>query len=221
MIAALSLLLIFAVTFFVLRLAAVALRLTGLTEQNAKFQAMSALTGTGYTTTEAEMVVNYPVRRKIIAWLMIFGNLGIVSVLSTLMISFVRTDADVTSILIQLSWIVGSAFIFFVIMLNPLVDRLICGFIGILLEKFTFLGGRHYKRLLQLGNQLSVSEHQFFAKESLSSDDIQLEEGVSILAIRRRAGHTELFSSNVGLIEPGDSLIVLGPDDLHDNFMVQ
>ena len=177
MIAALSLLLIFAVSFFVLRLAAVALRLTGLPEQNAKFQAMSALTGTGYTTTEAEMVVNYPVRRKIIAWLMIFGNLGIVSVLSTLMISFVRTDADVTSILIQLSWIVGSAFIFFVIMLNPLVDRLICGFIGILLEKFTFLGGRHYKRLLQLGNQLSVSEHQFFAKESLSSDDIQLEEG--------------------------------------------
>ena len=106
-------------------------------------------------------------------------------------------------------------------MLNPLVDRLICGFIGILLEKFTFLGGRHYKRLLQLGNQLSVSEHQFFAKESLSSDDIQLEEGVSILAIRRRAGHTELFSSNVGLIEPGDSLILLGPDGLHDNFTVQ
>ena len=75
--------------------------------------------------------------------------------------------------------------------------------------------------MLQLGNQLSVGEHQFFAKESLSSDDIQLEEGVSILAIRRRAGHTELFSSNVGLIEPGDSLILLGPDGLHDNFTVQ
>ena len=86
MVAALSLLIVFAVSFFVVRLAAVALRLTGLPEQNAKFQAMSALTGKGYTTTEAEMIVNYPVRRKIIAWLMIFGNLGIVSVLSTLMI---------------------------------------------------------------------------------------------------------------------------------------
>ena len=138
MIAALSLLLIFAVSFFVLRLAAVALRLTGLPEQNAKFQAMSALTGTGYTTTEAEMVVNYPVRRKIIAWLMIFGNLGIVSVLSTLMISFVRTDADVTSILIQLSWIVGSAFIFFVIMLNPLVDRLYVGLSEFYLKNLHF-----------------------------------------------------------------------------------
>ena len=86
MVAAFSLLIIFAISFFFVRLAAVALRLTGLPEQNARFQAMSALTGTGYTTTEAEMIVNYPIRRKIIAWLMIFGNLGIVSVLSTLMI---------------------------------------------------------------------------------------------------------------------------------------
>ena len=221
MVAALSLLIVFAVSFFVVRLAAVALRLTGLPEQNARFQAMSALTGTGYTTTEAEMIVNYPIRRKIITWLMIFGNLGIVSVLSTLMISFVRTDADMSAILTQLGWMVGMTFVFFFIMLNPFVDRVICGFIGFMLEKFTFLGGRHYKRLLQLGNQLSIGEHQFFAQESLSPDDIQLEEGVSILAIRRRAGHTELFSSNVGLIEPGDSLILLGPDGLHDNFKAQ
>ena len=167
------------------------------------------------------MIVNYPIRRKIITWLMIFGNLGIVSVLSTLMISFVRTDADMSAILTQLGWMVGMTFVFFFIMLNPFVDRVICGFIGFMLEKFTFLGGRHYKRLLQLGNQLSIGEHQFFAQESLSPDDIELEEGVSILAIRRRAGHTELFSSNVGLIEPGDSLILLGSDGLHDNFKAQ
>lgn len=221
MVAAFSLLIIFAVSFFFVRLAAVALRLTGLPEQNAKFQAMSALTGTGFTTTEAEMIVNYPIRRKIIAWLMIFGNLGIVSVLSTLMISFVRTDADMSAILTQLGWMVGMTFVFFSIMLNPYVDRLICGFIGFLLEKFTFLGGRHYKRLLQLGNQLSISEHQFFSEEKLSPEGIQFEEGVTILAIRRRAGHTELFSSNIGVIEPGDSLIVLGPDGQHDNFKAQ
>ena len=221
MVAAFSLLIVFAVSFFVVRIAAVALRLTGLPEQNARFQAMSALTGTGYTTTEAEMIVNYPIRRKIIAWLMIFGNLGIVSVLSTLMISFVRTDADMTAILTQLGWMVGMTFVFFFIMLNPFVDRMICGFIGFMLEKFTFLGGRRYKRLLQLGNQLSVGEHQFFAQESLSPDDIQLEEGVSILAIRRRNGQTEALSSNVGLIEPGDSLIIFGPDGLHDNFKAQ
>ena len=44
---------------------------------------------------------------------------------------------------------------------------------------------------------------------------------VSILAIRRRNGQTEALSSNVGLIEPGDSLILFAPDGLHDNFTVQ
>ena len=100
MIAALSLLIILAISFFLIRLAAVALKLTGMPEQNARFQAISALTGTGFTTTEAELIVNYPIRRKIIAWLMIFGNLGIVSVLSTLMISFFRTDANMNAILV-------------------------------------------------------------------------------------------------------------------------
>ena len=118
MIAAFSLLLILGISFFLIRLAGVALKLTGMPEQNARFQAISALTGTGFTTTEAEMIVNYPIRRKIIAWLMIFGNLGIVSVLSTLMISFIRTDANFTAILVQLAWMIGMIIFFFIIMLN-------------------------------------------------------------------------------------------------------
>ena len=61
MIAAVSLVLIFALSFFLVRVFAVALRLTGLPEHSARFQAISALTGTGFTTSEAEMIVNYPV----------------------------------------------------------------------------------------------------------------------------------------------------------------
>ncbi|MEP3890345.1 MAG: hypothetical protein ABJN69_07740 [Hellea sp.] len=219
MIAAFSLLLIFAISFFLVRLASVALRLTGLPEQNARFQAMSALTGTGFTTTEAEMVVNYPIRRKIISWLMVFGNLGIVSVLSTLMISFIHIDADMHSILLQLAWMIGMTILFFVIMLNPLVDGLICGLIGFVLEKCTFLGGRHYRRLLQLGNELSISEHQFFASESLSPDKVMAELGnFSVLAVKRKTGKTEAYSLDMGLINPGDSLILFGHDNAHDGF---
>ncbi len=217
MVAAFSLLLIFAISFFLVRLASVALRLTGLPEQNARFQAMSALTGTGYTTTEAEMVVNYPIRRKIISWLMVFGNLGVVSVLSTLMISFVRIDANMTAILLQLGWMIGMTVIFFAIMLNPFVDGLICGFIGFVLERCTFLGGRHYRKLLQLGNGLSISEHQFFASDSLAPDMVKAElSDVSVLAVRRQTGLTEAFSLDIDRINPGDSLIVFGHDDAHD-----
>lgn len=69
------------ISFFVVRVGAIALRMTGVERPKAVFQALSAFTGTGFTTREAEMVVNNPIRRKIISILMIFGNAGIVAVI--------------------------------------------------------------------------------------------------------------------------------------------
>ena len=63
-----------------IRAGAIALMLTGMHYDQAKFQALSAFTATGFTTREAEKVVNHPVRRKIISWLMIGGYAGIVAV---------------------------------------------------------------------------------------------------------------------------------------------
>jgi Trk-type K+ transport system membrane component len=61
---ALSLLVVMTVLLFVVRVAAVALRLTGLVESVARFQALSAISGAGFTTRESESIVNYPVRRQ-------------------------------------------------------------------------------------------------------------------------------------------------------------
>lgn len=217
MIAAISVLLILGISFFLIRLAAVALKLTGMAEANARFQAISALTGTGFTTTEAEMIANFPIRRKIVSWLMIFGNLGIISVLSTLMISFIRTDPNVGSILTQLAWIIGASVIFFAIMLTPFVDRFFCGAISLLLEKLTFLGGRHYQKLLQVGHDFSVSEHQFFAQDSLSASELITHfEDFEILAVRRSSGKTERFTPEMKPVNPGDSLVIFGPDNAHE-----
>ena len=69
------------VSFLVVRAAAIALMMTGMEEQRARFQALSAFTGTGFTTKDAEIVVNNPRRRQIITWLMILGNAGIVTVI--------------------------------------------------------------------------------------------------------------------------------------------
>jgi len=71
-------LLVVFISFLVIRAAAVALMMTGLDEKRAKFQALSAFSGTGFTTKEAESVINHPRRRRIVTWLMILGNAGIV-----------------------------------------------------------------------------------------------------------------------------------------------
>lgn len=71
------------ISFLVIRAAAVALMMTGMEKKKARFQALSAFSGTGFTTREAESVVNHPQRRKIITWLIILGNAGIVAVIVT------------------------------------------------------------------------------------------------------------------------------------------
>lgn len=76
------------VSMLVVRAGAIALMMTGMSFDKAKFQSLSAFSGTGFTTREAERVVNNPRRRKIVSWLMILGNAGIVTVIVTATSSF-------------------------------------------------------------------------------------------------------------------------------------
>jgi hypothetical protein len=75
------------VSYLIVRIGAIALEMTGMDRSRARFQALSAFTGTGFTTREAEMVINHPRRRKIVTYLMILGNAGIVTVIATFVVS--------------------------------------------------------------------------------------------------------------------------------------
>ncbi|WP_103028133.1 hypothetical protein [Salinibacter altiplanensis] len=91
MAALLILLSVVAVSILVTRIATRALMLTGLSRETARFQARSIITGTGFTTDEAEHVVNHPVRRRITLTLMLVGNAVLVTALSTFVLSFTST----------------------------------------------------------------------------------------------------------------------------------
>ncbi|MDD5071073.1 MAG: hypothetical protein PHV17_10145 [Candidatus Omnitrophica bacterium] len=74
--------------FFIVRIATIVLKLTGLDENTARFQAISAFTGTGFTTQEAETILADELRRKTVIILMIMGKIGIVSVMASVFFSF-------------------------------------------------------------------------------------------------------------------------------------
>jgi ABC-type multidrug transport system fused ATPase/permease subunit len=78
-------------SFLFVRAAAIALMLTGMDRRRAVFQALSAFTGTGFTTREAERVINHPTRRRIVSWLMVLGNAGIIAVIITATSSIVTS----------------------------------------------------------------------------------------------------------------------------------
>jgi len=217
MLAAMSLMIIFVISFSLVRIASVALKLTGMPVGQARFQALSALTGTGFTTSEAEMMVNYPIRRKIVANLMIVGNLGLVSFVSTLMISFMRTDAQLGSVVEQIAWIAGGVGMLFVVMTNSYVDKLLCGMISNILKKYTLLGRRRYTRLLQIGDGISIAEHQVAIDESQTLDQL-LEKYASLkpLAVRNHDGKTLTGVEGDHVCVQGDWIMLFGNDDEHD-----
>jgi hypothetical protein len=68
-------------SFLVVRAGAIALMMTGMEREKAHFQALSAFTRAGFTTREAEMVVNNPKRRRIVTWLIIIGNAGFIAII--------------------------------------------------------------------------------------------------------------------------------------------
>ncbi len=75
--------LVIIVSFLIVRAGAIALMFTGKEASRARFQALFAFTRTGFTTREAEAVMKDPRRRRIITWLIILGNAGLVTVTVT------------------------------------------------------------------------------------------------------------------------------------------
>jgi TrkA-C domain. len=59
-------------------------KLTGLSEEKARFQVISLLTGAGFTTKEAELITQHPSRRKLAQVLMIIGYVGFLTGISFL-----------------------------------------------------------------------------------------------------------------------------------------
>ena len=80
------------ISFIIVRIGAIALQLTGLEWSQAKFQALSCFTSTGFTTKEAELITGDKQRRRIASILIVLGHAGLVTMVATLANSL-RTHA--------------------------------------------------------------------------------------------------------------------------------
>lgn len=219
MAAALSLFVILTAFIFITRLAAIALRMTGMPERVARFQCLSALSGAGFTTSESEMIVNYPIRRRIISMLIIMGNVGFLSLSATFVVSLLSTDGQPTAIMEQIVWLGGGMVAVWLFMLNPFADRLLCSLMGRLLAATTHLGQRRYLRTLQVSNGLSVAEHHHHISGITRIAELPVaDSGLLVLALLRADGTTLNRPSGDTDITSHDRLVLYGSDDAHEHF---
>ena len=145
--------------------------------------------------------------------LMLIGNLGLVTVLATVIVSLVDTVETVRSMVNQLSWIVGMLVLLWIVALNPLADRLMCAFVSRLLKRHSAFPDDAPHLLLQMPAGHNVSEMRVSAE--FENDGARLADifvsGIRVLGIRRIDGSYESLPDPEMLVRPLEDLLVYGP----------
>jgi TrkA-C domain len=210
-----AVLVVVAASLLITRVGAVALMLTGMSRESSRFQARSAFFGVGFTTTEAEAVVSHPVRRRIIAWLILLGNAGVVSLLGTLLISF---RADTSDTLVRVVVLVAGLLLLTLLGVSRPVDRVLTRVIRRFLGRFSDLDVRDYSAVLELEGgytvaELLVEDADWIAGRHLGEVTLR-DEGVVVLGVHR-AGRGAYIGAPDGdtVIRAGDVLTVYGRED--------
>jgi hypothetical protein len=201
------------ITMVVVRIGGLALELTGMPREMARFQALSAFTGTGFTTRAAEDVVRHPQRRGIIVVLIVIGWAGSASVITGLLQVF-RSDTFTWHVL----WRLGVAMLclaaLYRILVLPRLSTFIDRFIKTQLQRHTGLEPMEVEEILRQTEGWGIARIEVLENCQLAGQQLEMSRprdmGILIVAIERG---DELIPSPGGrdVIYVGDRLLAYGP----------
>jgi TrkA-C domain len=206
------------VGLLITRIATVALVFTGLSRDLARFQARSAFTGCGFTTREAEQIVQHPLRRRIVMFLMLLGNGTVVVAISSLIPVFMAVPDETGShgfmMTYRLLWLALGLLLLWMLAASRWVDRRLSRLIGWALTRFTSLEVQDYHGLLRMSEGYTARELEVHAGDwvvARSLADLRLsDEGVQVLGIRRTNGDYVGTPTGTTYIRRDDTLVVYG-----------
>lgn len=213
-----SLLVVLVMSLIITRVATVALALTGMSHEAARFQARSALTGAGFTTSESERVVNHPVRRRIIMSLMLIGNTGLVLGASLMVILLAGDGQGLGRRWHQVALLLGGLLALYTIARSAWLERGMARFIERVLSRHTDLSKRDYANLLRLGGDYRVVELELREGDWLLGRrlaDLELpREGVLVLGITRSDGSYLGAPRGDSELAAGDTALLYGRESV-------
>ncbi len=211
-----ALLAIATISLIVVRVGATALVMTGVSWDIARFQAYSAFFGVGFTTSEAEMVVDHPVRRRIIRNLILFGNVGITSALASLVVTFVQPQ-DASGHLTSLALILAGIATFATIAKLGFLQRALDWAIRTSLSHAGVIHATDYELLLRVQSGFCVSEVKVLPGCRLADKTLQesrpADDGIVVLGIQKGGGDYIGAPGPLDQIETGDVIMVYGKDE--------
>ncbi|NOX99581.1 MAG: potassium transporter TrkA [Verrucomicrobia bacterium] len=213
--ALLALLTIVTFALLVVRVGSKALMMTGLSWDTASFQAYSAFFGVGFTTKEAEMVVDHPVRRRIIKQLILFGNIGLTSAFATLVVTFVQTSG-VTQTLETAGLILGGLLGLVLLSKIKVLGVAVDAVIQLTLERAGVSHVLDYDLLLRVQSGYCVSEIDVQQDSPLAGATLAktrpADQGIIVLGITSKDGFFHGVPGPSDRVEVGDVITVYGKE---------
>jgi hypothetical protein len=178
--------LILAMIVLIVEVATVMLNMTGLDRDTARFQAVSIITASGYTTSESELVTRHPVRRKIAMFLMVLGPITLAFIIS-IIIRLLGTGFAGPQDILTAS---GALLLLYIFSRNP---RFVAFFDRQLERQLTKQPGlrkRSVEEILRLDNNFTIVEAKLanpavpFVNKLLKDTRLR-DKGLMVLSIRR------------------------------------
>lgn len=213
MAALLSLFIVLSISLTIVRIGTVILKMTGLSYDVAKFQARSAFTGTGFTTHESETIMNHPLRRNVILALMFVRNVGFVTVISSLVLSFVDIETTESG-LMRIGLLAAGVSLIFLISRSKLFDNILRKMVELALQGNAKVYVSDYENLLNLAGEYEViktkiGEDNWIANKSLAELKLS-DEGLLILGVKRPDGHYIGIPRGETEVYPEDTVVLYG-----------
>ena len=192
-------------------------RLTGLPAEKARFQVISILTGTGFTTRESEIVLSSRLRRRLALATMLFGyafNITIVSAFINVFLSMkvIRAGQQVTGLLIPL----GTVALIFIFMRVPKIHAWGENILRRIADR-AFDRKETFNAVLLVdsigtGSIVQVTLRHIpeaYQGMSLAETRLRAETGILVMLVEHRGGKAEPAQADT-VFETGDRLTVFG-----------
>ena len=191
-------------------------RLTGLTEEKARFQVISLLTNSGFTTRESEAVVSSKIRRRLARATMLFGYAFTVTIVSTTVNFFMTIDgAELRSMVILLPFLLGVLLLFHMMRRSVHLKTKFDGIIESIGSRIMF--GRNSNPVVlveEYGGM--VAAHIYVQKVPdmlkgipLKDSEIMSRYNINVMMVKTKNGEARQATADT-VLQPNDIIMVLG-----------
>ncbi|MDX1359512.1 MAG: TrkA C-terminal domain-containing protein [Clostridia bacterium] len=203
---------ILAIIWVIIEIVSILFKSTGMDLYKARFQTISILTHTGFTTRESELIVQHPLRRKFASFLMVISYLSQITLISVLLNILISNSNKLLSI----GTVVLAVLLFFILVtrtkfLSSRIDRVMERIIEKRILRSTKKNpmSRVLKTDQEFGiYEIVVDENGGLDGKALKDSGLK-EDFIQVLKIEK--GHESINFPEPGqMIDAGDKLIVYG-----------